>query len=335
MVDLSRRGFLGSVAAAAAVTYLPTRAEAALPWCSGAFEDAPDTFAAWCGRNLGMLLWYTPKGTWSDIANNTASNLDWFIYSRYGSARSEIIVNSYPLFPNVQNPRQHGMGLWTRAADGEFDSYHRTAASKLKANTRIAGIASRLVFRIAWEWNNGSQNWQCTSLAYASAYRTYYRRVAQIIKAALPGVRIDWSCDRTGRAEGSLDSYYPGSDVVDFIGLNGYDFWPAFTDQGVWEREYLRTRNNGTFPAGFGSWLNYAKSKGKLLSIGEWGLIQKDRNGGGDNPLFIRKMLEFCRTNAANIAYESYFNKDTSSLLHRLDTTYPNASAEYRRQMAL
>ena len=46
-------------------------------------------------------------------------------------------------------------------------------------------------------------------------------------------------------------------------------------------------------------------------------------------------MMEFFRANAAHIAYESYFNRDTATLLHRLDGTYPNASAEYKRQMAL
>ena len=75
-----------------------------MPWASGAFEAAPDTFAAWRGRNLGMLLWYTPKATWSDIANNIASNLDWFIYTKHGSARPETIVNSYLLIPGVAGP---------------------------------------------------------------------------------------------------------------------------------------------------------------------------------------------------------------------------------------
>ncbi len=124
MLELSRRDFLGSAAAAAAVTYLPTRAEAAgflsshsrLPWISGAYGTAPDTFAAWRGRKCDMLLTYTPKDTWSDIANETASNLYWFIYQKWGAARQETVVVSYPLFPDSHNPRAHGMSLWSRAA---------------------------------------------------------------------------------------------------------------------------------------------------------------------------------------------------------------------------
>ena len=44
-------------------------------------------------------------------------------------------------------------------------------------------------------------------------------------------------------------------------------------------------------------------------------------------------MCRFFRANAEDIAYETYFNRDTHTMQHRLDETYPNASAEYKRQI--
>jgi len=78
-----------------------------------------------------------------------------------------------------------------------------------------------------------------------------------------------------------------------------------------------------------GAWLAYAREHGKKLSFGEWGLIQGSRNGGGDNPVFIEKMLRFFARNAGSIGYETYFNRDTSSFRHRLRSN-PRAAARYR-----
>ena len=80
-----------------------------------------------------------------------------------------------------------------------------------------------------------------------------------------------------------------------------------------------------------GAWLDYAKSNGKKMSVGEWGLITGDPASGGDNPVFIQKMMDFYRSNSGSIAYESYFNKNNSRR-HALASN-PKGLAAYKAAM--
>ena len=88
-------------------------------------------------------------------------------------------------------------------------------------------------------------------------------------------------------------------------------------------------------PQGLGTWLAYAKSKGKRLGISEWGVVNGPvyPGGGGDNAYFISRMFQFFKENAADIAYESYFDRNATQLgwYHRLTPeNNPQALAAYQ-----
>ena len=51
----------------------------------------------------------------------------------------------------------------------------------------------------------------------------------------------------------------------------------------------------------------FARQHGKKLAVPEWGVRNK-RGAGDDNALFVDRMVAFFRENAADIAYEAYFN---------------------------
>ena len=53
----------------------------------------------------------------------------------------------------------------------------------------------------------------------------------------------------------------------------------------------------------------------KGLSISEWGLATKRRNGNGDNPFYIRKMKQFFDANADILVLEQYFNEPAASMM--------------------
>jgi hypothetical protein len=59
------------------------------------------------------------------------------------------------------------------------------------------------------------------------------------------------------------------------------------------------------------AWLRFAKAKGKPYAVPEWG-VGGPRDvcaaPGVDNPYFIKKMYQFFWANAADLAYEVYFN---------------------------
>ncbi len=81
-------------------------------------------------------------------------------------------------------------------------------------------------------------------------------------------------------------------------------------------------------PKGIGAWLAYARSEGKRMCVGEWGVARGVSAGGGDNPFWVKKMLELFSKNASSIGYESYFNKNAVAI-HRLQDN-PKAAYAYR-----
>ncbi|MGE3742713.1 MAG: hypothetical protein AB7I59_24760, partial [Geminicoccaceae bacterium] len=100
------------------------------------------------------------------------------------------------------------------------------------------------------------------------------------------------------------------------VGFDFYNFWPALLTSAQWNQELSRRTPQG-WPVGFKTWQTWSNKAGKTLAIGEWGLMsktmvngQRPNHEGWDNPTFITKFLDFCRTNAADIAYVCYFNKD-------------------------
>ena len=109
-----------------------------------------------------------------------------------------------------------------------------------------------------------------------------------------------------------IDNLWPGDEYVDIVGSQYYDRCPPVPagDRYAFEAR-LDARSFSNNPAGPRAWLEYARSKGKPWAVPEWG-IGGPREGcaepGIDNPYFIRKMYEFFWNNAADIAFEAYFN---------------------------
>lgn len=325
-VDLSRRSLL----AAAAGLSLPwtstdARAQASglipslsgLPWASGGRDLDPQSFIAFRSRAMDVLMTYSKKETWAEIRTSGTAN-----YKRLlgpPGNRPEVIVVSYPLFPVEQNPRDHGSDLWQRGANGEFDMHHDAAAASFMQYSQT------LIFRPGWEWNvAGFAPWTCTDVALAQHYVTYFRRIVDRLRARLPNCKIDWCSGKKGRTNASLDNWYPGGDWVDFVGHDKYDWYLPTRNQAEWDADYNSLYLGG--PRGIGSWLSYAKSKGKKLSVSEWAIVSNDPNGGGDNAYFVQKMYRFFEANAADIGYECYFN---ATIRHRLQDN-PAASKKYR-----
>lgn len=329
MTEFSRRALLGGGAAALALTQLPLAASAAalpsrsgLPWSSGARDANPDAFVAAFrgGRQLDVLMTFSKKATWAEIRNSGRYNYVNMLSPTKGNRREAIVV-SYPMFPLEQNPRDHGTTLWRRAANGEFDHHHDAAAASFATHSQ------QLIFRVGWEWNvKNFAPWVCTDVAHAADYIQYYRRIVARLRARVPGCLIDWCSGKKGATNAAIDNWYPGNDHIDFIGQDKYDWYSAARNLAEWNLDYGASYLNG--PKGVGTWLAYARSKGKRLSIPEWGLVSGNKAGGGDNAFFIQKMFEFFQNNAGDIAYECYFNDDTH-ITHTLQR-HPNGAKAYQ-----
>jgi hypothetical protein len=305
-------------AARSSVGWIPSHA--GLPWASGARDADPNSFVAYRERPIDVLVTFSEKQAWAGIR----ASGDYNYRSLLGPAqnRQEVIVVSYPLFPIEQNPRDHGMDLWRRAANGEFDWHHAAAASS------FTKYSQKFVFRPGWEWNTRRfAPWSCIDVALASYYITYFRRVVDLLREHVPTCRINWCSTKKGETNASIDKWYPGDDWVDYVGHDKYDWYIAARTQAEWDENYNALHFGG--PAGIGAWLTYAKSKGKKLCVSEWAVVSNHPDGGGDNAYFVQRMHYFFRLNAADLGYECYFNRNAGTYVHKLQDN-PAAGRKYR-----
>ena len=104
------------------------------------------------------------------------------------------------------------------------------------------------------------------------------------------------------------------------VGPDFYDHYGASLTDAIWNQEVVRVTREG-WPIGVQRWLEWARSIGKPLALGEVGLMTKRFGPGGsrhpsegwDNPVYIRRLLDFCKANAADIGFISYFNRDNTA----------------------
>ena len=129
-------------------------------------------------------------------------------------------------------------------------------------------------------------------------YIAAFRRVVGIFRRHSGEFKIDW-CPGWGPQDTPADLAYPGDDVVDYIGLDVYDFKHEGTPEERWETFYLKA------PFGLEWHRDFAARHGKPMSYPEWGV-----GHFGDNPFFVQQMHDWFVKNQDNIAYAAYFDVD-------------------------
>lgn len=338
----SRREFLAGVSAGAAAigaSLVPAAARAdsippapfgpgprsGLPWHSGASLASVKQIASYRGRLCDTLTLWCPVETWDAIVS---------FKEGWTAAKNRPERLSVGL---AMLPRTHSAlttpGVWARAASGEFDSWYDRWAQTLAAEMKIRatkGLNPNVIVRVGWE-HTDDRAW--FSAPDPVNYAVTFRKIVDMIRyyndlnLGLTTVAIDWCNLKKGQQPGSVIDHYPGSTHVDIISADYYDCWPALNNDTIWNTQYLRTFRSG--PWGIGAWLTFAKSQGKQFACPEWGISVGNSGGKSiDNPYYIQKMFEFFSLNAADIAYENYFNQKLKHQIAPPDVN-PVAAAEY------
>ena len=210
-------------------------------------------------------------------------------YFRGECRATPLCVVSLAMFP------ESAAGQFRPCAGGSFDANHREMA-RLIADARPGAVV-----RMAWEANSHAGHpWRIRTAANIEPYKACFRRLARIHRAA--GLLVEWT--NTKDTQFPFMVAYPGDDVVDLWGLHDYD--------------------NAQNDLSFVDYVAAAARRGKKVGVGEWGLRRN-----GDNPDFVRRTFEQFRANAANLAYESYFNRKAEHKLHP-STRYPRSAQAYR-----
>lgn len=242
-------------------------------------EDTLEAWERWLGQKPSSVLGvdFYAGTSWEDF-----SKLGWL-----------------PGFWKKLNPDRNV--VWSMLLTAEGTPLADVAAGRQDAAFEVAARAiaeaqPKAIIRLGWEMNLDSTAW--FARGREADYIAAYRRVVGIFRRHSRDFRFDW-CPGWGPQEMPADLAYPGDDVVDYIGLDVYDFRYEGSPEERWEKFYLKG------PFGLEWHRDFAAAHGKPMTYPEWGV-----GNFGDNPYFIRRMHEWFVQNQDNIAYAAYFNVD-------------------------
>lgn len=306
MAAMTRRAALALPALAFAA---PARAAPMLvgaylgPDCRG-LERVP-AYEAWLGRRIDACVDFLDRSAWDKIE----ASLRWLLHCR--RAQSRRLVLSLPMVP-------HGVPL-AEGASGQHDARYRTVGELLVSRGHPDAI-----IRIGWEFNGNWYPW--ASFRDPPAFIACWRRMAQILRG-VPGQRftLDWNAN-AGRGAMRADEAYPGDDVVDVIGLDAYNqSYPREEDP---ERRWRFMMEQ---PFGLAWHRDFAAAHRKPRSFPEWATgTSRDGHGGGDDPLYVRRMLDWMRT-GPTVLYMGYWEYNDPLYDGRLGTGLrPQAAEAFR-----
>ena len=226
---------------------------------------------------------------------------------------------------------------WNLAAcaRGAYDYQWTTLGKRL-----VAQLQPATVIRPGWEFNGAWYRWNAAG--QVSNFVTCFRRVVAAMRA-VPGSRFtfDWN-PNLGAGTFPAEQAYPGDGYVDVIGVDVYDTsWTWYpTPSGVTVDAARTSAWNWLLRGDHGLtyWSAFAAKHSKPMSITEWGVTWRpDGHGGGDNPYFVDRMLDFIADPANNVVANHYFNLDAPSVRHNLtrpDTIFPASLARLKARAA-
>jgi hypothetical protein len=189
-------------------------------------------------------------------------------------------------------------GSLRAGASGAYDAHFKHLAEQLVANGQ-----GNAILRVGWEFNGNWFTWKAED--DPQAFAEYWRRIHRVVRSVpgTQGIRFDWN-----PAIGPADvpaAAYPGDEFVDIIGMDVYDR----NSTGALADPARRWQDMVNQPFGLAWQRDFAAAHGKPISFPEWATSDRHQGGGQkDNPLFIRSMHEWIRSN--NVEYHNYFEFD-------------------------
>lgn len=290
----------GAMEAASRTPTPPKLAGAFVNWGSIGREHNLQIWEKWLGQPPSSVLGvdFYAQPTWEEF-----SRITWVpgIWKKLNPARN--VVWSVQLTVKGTSLADVAQGMH----DADFE-----AAAKA-----ISEAQPRAIIRLGWEMNLADSTWFIKG--HEADYITAFRRVVGIFRRYSKDFKFDW-CPGWGAQDVAADLAYPGDDVVDYIGLDVYDFKQEGSVEERWNTFYLKA------PFGLEWHRDFAARHGKQMSYPEWGV-----GNIGDNPYFVQQMHDWLVRNQANIAYAAYFDVDGLWPTQIDNNQFPKSQALFRR----
>jgi hypothetical protein len=311
----------------------PDRPRPAVTPANGVFVGTSlkdeQAYQAWFGgtgdRRVSRIVDFSTRETWAQVADPQYMLDEW-----KGSGLT-------PVYSVALLPDKVPSATIQRGAAGDYDKYYRELAQHL-----IAAGQPDAALRLGWEFNLQTSRW---STGDSSSFISYWRRIVAAMRA-VPGQRFqfDWN-PNNGHNKYDAVHYYPGDDVVDYVGVDAYDVsyafhtypYPKSCDAGCRTERQTNAWNKSVYGGrrGLKFWSAFARRRGKPMSLPEWGLWTRlDGHGGGDDPAYLSRMHAFIADPANGVAYQAYFEFDGSDGPHRLMTTFTASGDTFRALFA-
>ncbi|MBT0770587.1 hypothetical protein KIH74_16710 [Kineosporia sp. J2-2] len=301
------------------LTPCSTSNRSGLPWgASGLYMPGSsaanaEAFAAWRGAPVDVVVDWPARQTWDDIVNPT------WIFDAWKDTPYLKALGVAPV------PEGDSSATMAGCAAGQYNDKWTQFGQNFVSN----GMGDSII-RLGWEFNG---NWYKWSASNPTEYAECFRQIVTTVRAVAPDLKWDWTVNR-GVSAGLADATqaYPGDDYVDYVGIDSYDMWPGANNDQTWD-EHL----NGDFGLKF--WADFARQHGKKVTVPEWGCYPgtaQAGHNGGDNALYISKMVEFFKSLGSDLAYEAYFNEDASYYAGAIfePVQVPNAAGTYKELVA-
>jgi hypothetical protein len=287
----------------------------------GAEPERVEEFNQWLGRDVSYVVDFPDRETWADIAKPRDKISTW---------KNQPYRKVYGLALLPADPAD----TIQRGATGEYNQHYADLARHL-----VAGGQDDAILRLGWEFNLADSRWSTDDPA---AFIAYWRQVVTTMRAQKgQHFQFDWN-PNNGDAKYDAVDYYPGSDVVDYIGVDAYDVsWASGAypypdncgDDACWGASQKVAWNKSIYGGarGLKFWSGFARQQGNPLTLPEWGLWQReDGHGGGNDPEYLRRMAAFIADPANRVAYQAYFEYDGPDGPHRLMTTFAQSGDVFR-----
>ncbi len=222
--------------------------------------------------------------------------------------------------------------LWSKMANGDYDTYYTTFANNIRSDLQSAGRdpnGSDLILRLGWEMTGDWYSWSiCNEI---TNFKTAWARVVGIIRGVMPDIGFDLSPAKaypgftgTGRnytsgfcAPGgcTLDEWAPADSTYDFVSRSTHDKDPFVIDLTTWEQSQLFTSGNNH---GLQEVLEFVQSKDKKMALTEWATQITDCSASfpaAPNPVqFLTQAHAWLSANSDWIAWDAYFSPSCTQL---------------------
>jgi hypothetical protein len=274
-------------------------------------------------RRGGVLvdggLTFVPRDSWGSLKN-----------AEYVQAAKAIIDDGgIVVFRIPHAPESEGNDMNSKGAANKYLTAQRSLASYYADN----GLNSnRFILSIDWEFNGSWYPWSANrGGGPANLKASIFNAVTNFRAGGLTNARYGMCANSDKTQSGAnLKDVFPGSNVIDVVGIDVYDQWmPSFT-QADWDSKSRRTEGIQTV-------IDFARANGIMWSVDEGANVHGDGNMyGGDNPLFYKYLYSTVRANLADCAWvNTYDHEGSDPSFHHDLASNPLSWAEYLRQMQI